>query len=288
MFTTLIATAIVAAGPTVPGGPTVTATVPVPTEFWQICPEPFAVGAPFRKTGDRAVVLIHGLMVHPLNADAARHPYPHDWQHPEGDLVRGLAGGFDVYGYSYAQTRAIDEPGFLRGLGRGVLVLKAAGYREIVLVGHSAGGVIARRFVEQYPKAGVTKVLSVAAPHHGSGLARIPFGVPLAQRPFIRSLAPAAREDACRGCPKLNPQVEFCCIVCKLSWAAGDTVVAADSQWPVDLCAQGIPAVVVPVSHMDAVKDEQAVRAIVSLAQNRIIRWTPDQVARGRRVLFGD
>ena len=284
MLTTLVIAAVVAAGPATPVG----RPDAVPTEFWQIRPEPFAAGAAFRKTGDRAVVLIHGLMVHPLNADAAKHPYPHDWQHPDGDLVRGLADGFDVYGFSYAQTRAIDEPGFLRGLGRGVLVLKAAGYREIVLVGHSAGGVIARQFVERYPKIGVTKVLTVAAPHHGSGLARIPFGVPAVQRPFIRSLAPPAREAACRGCPKLPPEIEFCCVVCKLSWAAGDTVVAADSQWPVDLCAQGVPAVVVPVSHMDAVKDEMAVRTIVGLARHRLVRWTPAQVAQGRHVLFGD
>ncbi|MCZ2343097.1 MAG: hypothetical protein LC104_15095 [Bacteroidales bacterium] len=260
----------------------------VPTDFWQISPEPFGVPQAYRKTKPRAIVLIHGLMIHPLHGERAKTPNPHPWQHPSGALVQGLSPDFDVFGFSYAQTQPIDEPGFLTGLLLGVRVLKSAGYQEIVLVGHSAGGIIARNFVEQFPTAGVTKVLTVAAPHRGSGLARIPFGVPTTQWPFIRSLAPSARESACRAGPLLPGGVEFCCVVCKLRHLATDTVVATDSQWPEDLQAQGIPAVVVPVSHMDAVRDEQAVQAIRNLARGKVIRWSRENVLRARSILFGE
>lgn len=284
MLNTLVLAAILVATPTLTAAPAST----VPTDFWQISPEPFGMSQTIRKSKPRAIVLIHGLMIHPLNGDRAKTPNPHPWQHPTGSLVQGLAPDFDVFGFSYAQTQPIDEPGFLTGLLMGVRVLKAAGYREIVLVGHSAGGVIARNFIEQYPTAGVTKVLTVAAPHRGSGLARIPFGVPMTQWPFIRSLTPSARESACRTGPPLPQGIEFCCVVCKLRHLSTDTVVATESQWPEDLQAQGIPAVVVPVSHMDAVRDEQAVHAIHNLARGKVIRWDQNSVLRARSILFGE
>lgn len=281
MFTPLLIAAVVATAPT----PT---TAPVPTEFWQIYPDPLPGHHALRRSKPGAVVLIHGLMIHPLNGDKAKRPNPHPWQHPTGTLARTLSEQFDVFGFSYAQTRAIDEPGFLDGLGLGVAVLKAAGYREIVLVGHSAGGLIARQFVEQNPKSGVTKVLTIAAPHRGSALARIPFGVPPVQWPFIRSLSPSVREQVCDSCPAIADRVQFCCVVCKLSNWSGDTVVSAESQWPEDLQAQGIPAVHVPVGHMEAVKDEQSVKAIATLAKGRVIRWDAETVQQARTVLFGE
>lgn len=287
MLNSLILTTVLATIPVIPAVPTTTHAA-IPTDFWQISPEPYGVTRAIRKSKPRAIVLIHGLMIHPLNGDRAKTPNPHPWQHPTGSLVQGLAPDFDVFGFSYAQTQPIDEPGFLTGLLLGVRVLKSVGYREIILVGHSAGGIIARNFIEQYPTAGVTKVLTVAAPHRGSGLARIPFGVPTTQWPFIRSLAPSARESATRTYPPLPAGVEFCCVVCKLRHLSTDTVVATDSQWPEDLQMQGIPAVVVPVSHMEGVRDEQAVKAIGDLARGKVIRWSRESVMQARSILFGE
>ncbi len=35
--------------------------------------------------------------------------------------------------------------------------LRKSGYKEIVLIGHSAGGIIARQFLERYPKGGASQ-----------------------------------------------------------------------------------------------------------------------------------
>ena len=259
----------------------------LPTRFWQISPEPFAASQPFRKTHQRAVVLIHGLMVYPLSPSLVRQPNPHPWQHPDGALARALSGDFDVYGFSYAQIRPVSDIASSAGLSRGVARLKAMGYREIVLIGHSAGGLVAREFVEKFPDSGVTKVLTVAAPHAGSTLAIWSLGVPTAQWPFLRSLTPAAREKPADKIEPLQQTIEFCCVVCKLSGFSGDSVVSASSQWPEELQAQGIPAVVVPAGHKEAVRSETAVSVITQLARRPILRWRPEQVQQVRQQLFG-
>jgi pimeloyl-ACP methyl ester carboxylesterase len=263
------------------------ATEDVPTQFWQIAPEPFAATQPFQKSHPRAVVLIHGLMVYPLSPSLVRQANPHPWQHPDGALVRALSGEFDVYGFSYAQIRPISDIAASPGLIRGVARLKAMDYREIILIGHSAGGLIAREFVEQFPESGVTKVLTVAAPHRGSSLATWSLGVPAVQWPFLRSLTPAAREKAADKLESLPPTIEFCCVVCKLTGFSGDSVVSAASQWPEDLQVQGVPAVVVPAGHKEAVRSEKAVSVITQLARRPIRRWQPEQVQQVREHLFG-
>ena len=71
-----------------------------------------------------------------------------------------------------------------------------------VVVGHSAGGVIARQFVESYPDAGVAKVIAVAAPFAGVELANIKVGYPKAQavsQAGVTDLAEAARLGLSRG-----------------------------------------------------------------------------------------
>ena len=120
----------------------------------------------------RAVVLIHGLHLHPFSKDNVAKPLLRDWQKPKSKMARELVKYADVYAFAYAQDVGIDE--VVRGsrLLDDVRCLRRLGYREIVLIGHSAGGVVARQFVEDYPSEGVTKVIQVCTPNGGSSLAR--------------------------------------------------------------------------------------------------------------------
>ena len=130
-----------------------------------------------------------------------------------------------------------------------------------MLIGHSAGAVIARQFAENYPDAGVTKVVQVAAPNTGSEFAAVfKTGYPKAQAPFIHSLAPGARVEVMRlERRELGPKVEAVCVVCKSPRIDGDGLVPVASQWPDDLRQQGVPAALVNASHFDAMKSAAAV-----------------------------
>lgn len=261
--------------------------VHLPTSFWQVTPT--YRDATVVRDKDRAVLLVHGLVPRPINPSKAAVPEPHSWQKRDSHLVNQLAADFDVFGFSYAQTVPVDGICWSDGLRQAVRSLKTAGYKDIVLVGHSAGGVIVRQFAEQFPDAGVTKVIAVAAPHTGSPWALIPqFGLAAPQVPFIKSLAPAPRQQQCLRCKPLANGLEVCCVVCKLPRLSGDTIVPAASQWPEAFQKEGIPAALIPVNHFDAVRSAEGATVIAGLAREKLTRWTPEQVEQGRRVLILD
>lgn len=263
----------------------------LPTAVWQVAPVVRAEydGQPLelRKTKDRAAFLVHGLMLHPIRQEKSFKTELHDWQLPKSGLVQALAADFDVYSFSYAQTTAVDAVASTPGMRNHIRKLRRAGYKEIVLIGHSAGGIIIRQFAERYPDSGVTKVIEVAAPNGGSDLAMISVGLPKPQVSFIKSLAPPVRTAISQDGPKLSDKLEICCVVCKLGGLPSDTMVKLDSQWPADLQEQGVPAALVVINHFDAMKGPHAVRTIGTLAKEKLVRWTPAQVEQGRRVLFG-
>jgi hypothetical protein len=264
-------------------------TAPVenlPTAFWQITVTSREPGLPDGRSKDRAVVLIHGLVPHILRAEKTGQPNPTVWQKPGSELVRKLSGEFDVYGFSYAQTLPVDMICHSCGLRNGVRQLKEKGYSEIVLVGHSAGAVVARQFVEAYPRAGVTRVIAVAGPHAGSPWARLPrLGLPDIQEPFIKSLSPSSRMRHCEAGRPVDEDIEFCCLVCKLPRRSSDRIVPADSQWPPELRRQGVPAVCVPLDHFDVVRTGPGAEVIAGLARIKSTRWTPEQVEQFERHL---
>lgn len=55
-------------------------------------------------------------------------------------------------------------------------VCAATGAQQVVLVGHSMGGLIARSYLARHGIARVARLLTLATPHQGSELARIGFG----------------------------------------------------------------------------------------------------------------
>jgi hypothetical protein len=265
--------------------------VELPSKFWGITPEVLEAELPdLKRKSDKAVLLVHGLLPRPLHPERAEKPDVHNWQEPSSALVKGLAPEFDVFGFSYAQTGGVDSVAMCRGLTDGVAALKKAGYKEIVLIGHSCGAIISRRFVELHPDAGVTKVVSVAGPYLGSVWARLPtFTLPKPQVPFIQSLLPETREEWEKGWERtVSKDLEFCCVLCKTPRLAGDTVVPLRSQWPEELQRQGIPAVLVPCTHFDAMTCDKGVKAVLEVTRGKVLRWKPEEVAKARAALFGD
>ncbi len=263
----------------------------VPTDLWQVAPAARGKAGQLMalRTKDRAVLLIPGLKIHPFRPALSTRPERHNWQEPTGDLVRTLAPDFDVYAFGYAQTAPLDAIAQSPGLRDAVANLKKAGYKEIVLVGHSAGGVIARLFASSYPDAGVTKVIAVAAPHAGAEAAHVQIGYPRIQAPFIQSLLPETRIAARMAADaKVEQSIPMACVVCKLRRLDGDGLVNLGSQWPEDCRKCGVPAVLVPVSHWDAMLNPMSAKVIGELAREKLARWSVDEVDKARKLLFGE
>ncbi|MFM8270937.1 MAG: esterase/lipase family protein [Gemmata sp.] len=263
----------------------------VPTELWQVAPGEARVWTAPKQPVERAraVVLVHGLQVHPLRSSKVTKPELRPWQQPKSILVSALAKDADVFAFSYGQTTTVDEVARAPGLRDAVANLRKAGYKELVLVGHSAGGVLVRVFAEENPTAGVAKAISVAAPFDGAKVATYGIGYPKVQAPFVKSLAPDAR-IAPSGTNRLAPgnDTQFACVVCKLKRGDTDGVVSTRSQWPEDLQKLGIPIVVAPVAHTDAMQDAATTKLIHALATEKITRWSADEVETARRLLFGE
>jgi pimeloyl-ACP methyl ester carboxylesterase len=263
---------------------TAAAAKPVEVLFAQVAP-PAAAG---RSAGqDRAVVLIHGLGLHLISTNKVVKPELRAWQQPGSPLVKELARGGDVYGVSYSQTDACDRIGESPALLARLLALKKAGYREIVLVGHSAGGLVAREIAEDHPDVGVTKVVQVCAPNTGSNWASLRTARHV-QIAFLTSLTHAARARALqdRRDKRIPRGVEFVCVVG--SWRlGGDGVVSCRSQWSADLQAQGVPAYALRTSHWEAMRSARAAELIGVLVREKQNRWDAATVAAVRKKLLG-
>jgi pimeloyl-ACP methyl ester carboxylesterase len=239
------------------------------------------------KDRDRAVILIHGLTLHPLNKDAARKVEFRDWQRADSLLVKKLAKEADVYAFAYAQTTAADEIPEAGDLGAWVEKLQKLGYKEIVLIGHSAGGVIAREFVEDNPDRGVTKVIQVCTPNEGSGWAKI-HAVHSDQMDFLESLSKDKRRAMLRerAGKRIPDAVDFACIVGSLS-VVGDCVVACRSQWSEDLQKQGVPVYAVTSTHWHMMHCTKAIDKMAEVVREPQPRWDEKKVAATKKQLIG-
>ena len=236
----------------------------------------------------RAVVLIHGLLVHPFSKTNVSRAHLHGWQKPDCLLVKRLAEDADVFAFSYAQTVTADEIADCPELEKHVRNLRKEGYREIVLIGHSAGGVIARQFVENHPDCGVTKVLQVCAPNVGSGWAKWQT-VRANQIDFLESLSkPARRRSLSQRADREIPRhIEFVCVV-GTGTVVGDGMVSNRSQYPPDLQKQGIPAYPFSSTHWMVLRSKKGVALVTRLVREPQPRWDEKQVEAVRRRLPGD
>ena len=65
---------------------------------------------------------------------------------PSSPLVKTLTADADVYSLAYGQNASVDDVARVRSLGQHITGLRAAGYSEVVLVGYSAGALLARYY----------------------------------------------------------------------------------------------------------------------------------------------
>lgn len=256
----------------------------VRTELAQVHPPRKPATAFGRSEGqERAVLLIHGMRLHPFSGKRAARAGFHGWQDDDSRICEELARDSDLYAFAYGQDVPVDDVARSPGLQEGVRRLRDLGYAEIVVIGHSAGGVIARTLVEDHPDCGVTKVIQVCAPNAGTWFAKCTIAVREAQEPFLRSLSRKAR---CERVGKTIPaHVQFVCVVGD-GGRAGDFLLPDDSQWPRDLRAQGIPAEALRTSHWTSVHSTRVARRLAALVRAPIPRWTREEVeAAEKRIL---
>jgi pimeloyl-ACP methyl ester carboxylesterase len=261
----------------------------VETKFVQVAPPAAAVAVPVRSAGQkRAVILIHGLQPHPVSDASAWHAELSGWEEPNSAMVKALGKDADVFAYGYAQHRPIEEVARASALRQHVIHLRQAGYSDVVLVGYSAGALIARFVVEDQPACGVTKVIQVCAPNGGSSWGKLTAGVRQSQEPFLVSLTKEARQAATRdrSDKRIPSNVEFVCVVGAFG-RTGDGMVRADCQWTRDLQAQGIPAVVLHTSHVTAMKSKSVAAKLADLVREPQPRWSPAEVEAARVKIIG-
>jgi hypothetical protein len=268
-----------------------TPAVAVDTHFVQVAPIASPLQGPVivRSAGqNRAVVLLEGLHLflfkHKL---ATRADDLRVWQQPKSVLVHTLVKESDVFAFTYAQNAPVTDVANQPALEESVRRLRQAGYTEVVLVGFSAGGVVAREFVEDHPAAGVTRVIQVCAPNVGSPLARVKVGVGAAQEPFVQSLSKQARAHELEGRrdKRIPDDIEFVCVVGN-GLVYSDGVVSTRSQWPEDLQIQGVPAVPLGTEHWEALHGQRAAQVIARLVRDPQPRWDPAMVSSMRHWLW--
>jgi pimeloyl-ACP methyl ester carboxylesterase len=235
-----------------------------------------------RSSGQRrAVVLIHGYWLH-LKAEKVGKAIFKEWQEKDSVLVKTLGKDADVFAFAYGQTVEIEKIAGHKALADGIANLRKMGYTEIVLLGHSAGGLVAREFVEDHPGAGVTKVVQVCTPNGGCAYAEIKL-VPKNHRAFLFSLGKAGREKCLRqrADKRIPASVQFVCII-----TAEDYVVPCKCQWTSDLQEQGVPAVRIDLGHRQVMRDTRAAKTLAEIIRQRQPRWSVTDVAAARKRFF--
>jgi pimeloyl-ACP methyl ester carboxylesterase len=236
----------------------------------------------------RAVLLVHGLGIHPINRGKAHEPHFHDWQLPASPLVKALGRDADVFAYAYSQNARVEKVAGAPALEQAVGKLRFLGYPHIILLGHSTGGVVARLFVEDHPRAGVTRVIQVCAPNDGSAWAKLNFSVAKDQEVFLQSITKKERVlwSELREDKKIPPQVDFLCVV-GATGPRGDGMVSCQSQWPTDLQKQGIPAVRLATTHVTVLRSPRTIEKIAELTREDHPRWPPGVVQAMRKSILG-
>jgi pimeloyl-ACP methyl ester carboxylesterase len=261
---------------------------PIETRFEQVHPVPrnkaLIEPSPGRA---RAVILIHGLHFHPLNKAQTERAEFHVWQRSGSALVSALGADADVFSFAYSQNATLEKISETPRLFQAVSKLRFMGYHEIVLVGHSAGGLLARHFIEDHPQAPVTKIFQVCAPNLGSSWAKAEINLRKPQETFLYSLTKAERRACCakRASQRIPARVQFVCIVGGNT--LGDGLVSSISQWPPDLQAQGIPAIQVATTHFTVMHSRKTADKIAELVRKNYPRWSQDEVRLQKKRILG-
>jgi hypothetical protein len=249
---------------------------PIETQMIQVAHQTRSTGGPEQPR--RAVVLVTGLAIHPFNKRKVGLPMFDPWQLPNRPLVNQLALEADVFSFAYAQTVPVHQIAEAGHFEVFVRRLRQDGYKEIVLIGYSAGALVVRQFVEDHPDSGVTKVLQVCPPNAGSSWAVLAT-CPSNQIEFLWSLTKTSRRaQLSRRANVIIPSaVEFACVL-GTSMIGGDGIVLARCQWSEDLQRQGIPVYPVHTGHREAMDNPRVIELVNRLVREPLPRWQPDKV----------
>jgi pimeloyl-ACP methyl ester carboxylesterase len=266
-------------------GPVLPTDFSAETLFVKVGPDAKVPGR--SKDQDRAVVLIHGLGIHLFNTERITQPKLRHWQQHDSALVKELSKNADVYAIAYGQNVAVDRFCSVTLVPKHILRLKSEGYKEIILVGHSAGGLIARHLIEDHPDLGVTRVIQVCAPNAGSGLAALKTAR-AAQIPFLLSLTKNVRSRVLeeRKEKRIPKDIEFACVVGSMGFG-GDGIVSTSSQWSQDLQDQGVPGYSVRMLHKEATTKSASIEMIAKLVNEPQPRCKPEKIAEMRKRILG-
>jgi triacylglycerol esterase/lipase EstA (alpha/beta hydrolase family) len=253
---------------------------PVETKFVQVAP-PHQTAATFERSPgqNRAVILVHGLRWR--DGLASSRANFERWQLPDSTLVQRLKNEADVFAFAYGQNVPVDRIVEAGALIDNLRRVHRLGYKEIILVGHSAGGLIVRQLVEDQTDIGVTRVIQVSAPNGGSDLGKGRV------EPFIASLTKQQRQASllARADKKIPASVEFVCVV---SGTFGtDLMVSCSCQWTEDLQKQGIPAVALHKNHHNAIASQAGADLLARLVREKQPRWEPARVATEKKTILG-
>ena len=252
----------------------------VDSRFIQVQPVPADETSLIRSFGQtRAILLIHGLQIHPGNKREVIKATFRSWQMAHSQLVDTLAPEADIFAFAYSENVPLERIVSESRLKDNIRKLGELGYTQIVLIGHSAGGLIARQLVEDYPDSGVTKVIQVCAPNGGTSVAHMESGVPGIQRPFLYCLTKEYRavylQD--RAYKKIPPSIQFVCVIGD-GLGSGDFLISSTSQWPKDLQDQGIPAAALHTNHFTIMHSKTQAKKITEIVLEDLPRWNESQV----------
>ena len=235
----------------------------------------------------RAIVLVHGLLPRFWSNEKVKQPISPSWQSAGSGIGRALSEHGSLFAFSYSQNVPVER--IPQRLVPHVAALKEKGYDEIVLIGFSAGALIVRQFVEDHPRAGITRVIQVCPPNGGTAWGKWECAVRENQEVFIRSMTWEARktfldERAERGV-RIPSNVEFTVVMGTFA-GMGDTLASRESQWPEDLREQGIPVVAVTAVHCLAMRSDACASVIGRLASTPRKRWTEEKVEKAKDELL--
>ena len=236
---------------------------------------------------DRAILLLHGLTPHPFSDSKANSPLSPSWLEADSRMGEGLSKKGSLYAFSYSQNVPVSQ--IASTLAPLVKDLREMKYKEIILVGFSAGALVVRQFVEDFPDAGVTRVIQVSPPNGGSSWGKIARMVRESQEVFVRSLSEESRAAflsarAKKGI-KIPKKTEFVVVMGRLV-GFGDTAVDPGAQWPEGLRKQGVPVHSIGGVHSFAMRTKVCTELLAKLVSNPQPRWSKEKIEEAKKKLI--
>jgi triacylglycerol esterase/lipase EstA (alpha/beta hydrolase family) len=103
-----------------------------------------------------------------------------------------------IAGYAPQVARAMDE------------ILAATGARQVVLIGHSMGGLVCRAYIDQFGTGKVAHIITLGTPHGGTWMTQLGLGPGVRNMDVQSGWLAGLREREAAG--SATPYANFTCI----------------------------------------------------------------------------